>query len=81
MFIAQTLSETCFDDEAQLHRTQVYSNGQNILTALATSILSTNWSYKSPEVPVLNSELMVAGIWGECVDRVAFVAQWADLVH
>ena len=23
MFIAQTLSETCFDDEAQLHRTQV----------------------------------------------------------
>ena len=25
MFIAQTLSETCFDDEAQLHRTQVLS--------------------------------------------------------
>ena len=38
MFIAQTLSETCFDDEAQLHRTQVNRTTSGVTEGINTRI-------------------------------------------
>ena len=45
MFIAQTLSETWFDDEAQHHRTQVYESWSSLVNAVENILIKFGSEY------------------------------------
>ena len=71
MFIAQTLSETCFDDEAQLHRTQVNRDRVYRLGTGSTfpNVSSNNLAELEIPLPPLNEQRRIVSTIEQLTDR------------